>query len=356
MSSISITKQCNELDNYTQIKEYIDRVLDNFNDLDKLDSNDLYEITYVKKLCESKLAQGIENDGTRAAFEDTLARISLITDLLNDDIIKKAMNNNLDKNKVNKVNSSKHAKSNKVPNLPDKSKPKFGNPVHEYGKRIIAKSIIMTFMIIFLLNGQNITRGLINSFNTIMIDGEQSVNEEISNTHDTINSEITGSNINSKVNTISSLMNTIIYLMTIIMLCISSISMVLDIMYIAFPWFRVMMDDRKADGIENKSSFVSGYAIEAVQSADTVVGYQYSNSDDKMQASKVLLDNMLHSLRKPENRNDTSEEHIGNLLRIKNRINRCKNDYDKIKSLADVEVYYINNRVYLDKILDLDEV
>ena len=49
MSNISITKQYNELDDYTQIKEYIDKVLDNFSDLDKLDSNDLYEITYAKK-------------------------------------------------------------------------------------------------------------------------------------------------------------------------------------------------------------------------------------------------------------------------------------------------------------------
>lgn len=338
MGNISITKQYNELDEYTQIKEYIDKVLDNFSDLDKLDSNDLYEITYVKKLCESKLAQGIENDGTRAAFEDTLARISLITDLLNDDIIKKAMNNTLDKNKVNKVNASKHAKSNKVPNLPDKSKPKFGNPVHEYGKRIIAKLAIQTFIMIFMLNGQSIANALTDFFATLFY-GEKSVSE--------VTSQAT-----TQMTSLSNMISTVMHLLIMIIFCTVCISMMLDIMYIAFPWFRAMVNARKSNGVENKSSFVSDYAIEAVQAADTVVGYQYSNSGDKMQTSRVLLDSMLHSLRKPENRNDISEEHIGNLLRIKNRISSCKNDYDKIKSLADVEVYYINNRVYLDKILE----
>ena len=338
MGNISITKQYNELDEYTQIKEYIDKVLDNFSDLDKLDSNDLYEITYVKKLCESKLAQGIENDGTRAAFEDTLARISLITDLLNDDIIKKAMNNTLDKNKVNKVNASKHAKSNKVPNLPDKSKPKFGNPVHEYGKRIIAKLAIQTFIMIFMLNGQSIVNALTDFFATLFY-GEKSVSE--------VTSQAT-----TQVASISNMIGTIIPLIIILIFFMISISMIIDIMYIVFPWFRIMVDDRKADGIKNKSSFVSDYAIEAVQAADTVVGYQYSNSGDKMQTSRVLLDSMLHSLRKPEKRNTKSEEHICNLLRIKNRLSSCKNDYDKIKNLADVEVYYINNRAYLDKILE----
>lgn len=342
MGNISITKQYNELDDYTQIKEYIDKVLDNFSDLDKLDSNDLYEITYAKKLCESKLAQGIENDGTRAAFEDTLVRVSLITDLLNDDIIKKAMKNTLDKNKVNKVNTSKHAKSNKIPNLPDKSKPKFGNPVHEYGKRIIAKLAIQTFIMIFMLNGQSIANALTDFFATLFY-GEESVSE--------VTSQAT-----TQITSLSNMIGTVIHLIVMLIFFMICISMMLDIMYIAFPWFRAMVDARKSNGVENKSSFVSDYAIEAVQSADTVVGYQYSNSGDKMQASKVLLDNVLHSLRKPENRNDKSEEHIGNLLRIKNRIRSCKNDYDKIKSLADVEVYYINNRVYLDKILDLDEV
>ena len=248
------------------------------------------------------------------------------------------MKNPLDKNKVNKVNTSKHAKSNKIPNLPDKSKPKFGNPVHEYGKRILSKLVIQTFIMIFMLNGQSIAKALTNFFATLLYD-DKSV------------SEVT-SQAATQMTSLSNMISTVMHLLIMIIFFTVCISMMLDIMYIAFPWFRAMVDARKSNGVENKSSFVSDYAIEAVQAADTVVGYQYSNSGDKMQTSRVLLDSMLHSLRKPENRNTKSEEHIGNLLRIKNRIRSCKNDYDKIKSLADVEVYYINNRVYFDKILE----
>ena len=68
MDNISINKQYNELDEYILIKDYINKVLSNFKDIDSLDSNDVYEIIYAKKLCESKLEQGIENDGTREAF------------------------------------------------------------------------------------------------------------------------------------------------------------------------------------------------------------------------------------------------------------------------------------------------
>ena len=78
MSSISISKHYNELDDYTQIADYISRVLNNFNDIEKADANDVYELVYAKKLCESKLKQGIENDITRKAYEDTLTRITLI--------------------------------------------------------------------------------------------------------------------------------------------------------------------------------------------------------------------------------------------------------------------------------------
>ena len=132
MSSISISKHYNELDDYTQITDYISRVLNNFNDIEKADANDVYELVYAKKLCESKLKQGIENDITRKAYEDTLTRITLITNLINDDIISSIMKNPLDMQKVKKINESRHSKLNKSPKIKDKSKPITDSPIKAY--------------------------------------------------------------------------------------------------------------------------------------------------------------------------------------------------------------------------------
>lgn len=338
MDNISITKQYNELDEYSQIKDYINKVLDNFNDLDKLDSNDIYEITYVKKLCESKLAQGIENDGTREAFEDTLARISLITDLLSDSMIKKAMSNTLNKDKVTKVNSSRHAKSNKMPDLPDKSNPKFANPIHEYTKRIASKLVMQAILFICILNANDVSRIVIDAMSKLFNGTEQVT----SNPTDAF-TQVTG------------MIDTIMHLLIILMFFVLCVSMMLDIMYITFPWFRCMVDDRKSNEIDNNSGFVSEYAIDAVKSADTVVGYHKFSNNDKMKESMVLLDNMISALSNfdiTKARFSSSDKHKDNLISIKNRIKDSKTDYDKVKNLVDVEIYYINNKEYFDTLLD----
>ena len=140
-----------------------------------------------------------------------------------------------------------------------------------------------------------------------------------------------------------------------IIFCLLCISITIDLMYISFPWFRSMIDDMKSAGIEHNSSFVSEYAIDAVKSADTVVGYHKSSNDNKMKESMILLDNMICALSKfdiTKDRFSSSDKHKANLISIKNRIKDSKTDYDKIKNLVDVEIYYLNNKEYFDMLLD----
>lgn len=344
MSNISISKQYNELDEYTQIKEYINKVLDNFNDLDNIDSNDIYELVYAKKLCTSKINQGIENVGTRKAFEDTLVRLELILDLLNDGIIKKALKHPLNKNKVDKVNSAKLSKSNKLPNLKDKSKPKYGNPAEEYFKKIIVKLLISGLLLLFLLTGGDITRlisEMVVELGNVGADTATHVVADVEQTNEVINS-------------FQNVLNLVIRLITMVMFMVTSISTMMDIMYIAFPMFRYMVDSRAEKGMGNTASFVSSNAIEAVQMEGAIVGYRYTDSYDKVSTAEVLLDNMLNSLKCIPNSDMEAEAHIGNLLKIKNRVNDCKNKYERIKQLADAEIYYISNREYFKNIFKED--
>lgn len=344
MSNISILKQYNELDEYTQIKEYINKVLDNFNDLDNIDSNDIYELVYAKKLCTSKINQGIENVGTRKAFEDTLVRLELIIDLLNDDIIKKALKNPLNKHKVANVNSAKLSKTNKIPSLKDKSKPKYGNPTEEYFKKIIVKLLISGLLLLFLLTGGDITRLLSEMVVELGNAGADTATHVVADVEQT----------NELINSLQNTLNIMIRLITMVMIMVTSISTMMDIMYIAFPMFRYMVDSRDEKGMGNTASFVSSNAIEAVQMEGAIVGYHYTDSYDKVSTAEVLLDNMLNSLKCIPNSDMEAEAHIGNLIKIKNRVNDCKEKYGKIVNLADAEIYYINNRDYFNNILKED--
>ena len=352
MDNISINKQYNELDEYILIKDYINKVLSNFKDIDSLDSNDVYEIIYAKKLCESKLEQGIENDGTREAFEDTLSRLRLITDLLNEEIFEKAIRNDLDKSKIRKIQSSEYAKSNKVPDLPNKSKPKLANPIGEYFKKIMSRLIILSIVILITFNLQSIM-GVLEDFL-----GASSVNAEYSNqTEDDESTEVlTDSSNMSPVSTESqnkgvSSLETIIRLVCIIIMCSTSIFITFDLMYITLPSFRCMINDIRTMGTDSKSSIISDNAIESVELENTVVGYHYSDSWNKIEAAEILLDNMIIKLRESEDNSDESKYHMNNIIHINTKISECTNKYEKIKHLADVEIYYINNKEYFDSIL-----
>lgn len=346
MSNVSITKQYSELDEYTQIKEYIEAVLDSFSSLNNLDSNDLYEIIYAKKLCDSKLALGIENYGTRAAFEDTSTRLSLIIDLLNDDIVSKALNNPLDKSKINRVSASKLAKSNKLPELQDKSNPKLSSPIQEYCKRMLAKLVILSIPLLFMLNGQNLGEVVADTLYNLIAIGA-TAEQTVAQSEQVLEMS---KHVSSIIGTLGSLSVTLIVVVT-------SISMMIDLLYISVPAFRYMVDERKGRLGSNESSLVSSYAVESVEMEGNIIGYHTYSSDNKADTAKVLLDNItssLMSIKSSGKSSDDDEAHLFNIIRMRNRLNDCKDKYERIKCLADVEIYYVNNKKYFDSILKED--
>lgn len=344
MSNVSITKQYNELDEYTQIKEYIEAVLDSFSSLNNLDSNDLYEIIYAKKLCDSKLALGIENYGTRAAFEDTSTRLDLIINLLNDDIVEKALSNTIDKSKISKVQTSKLAKSNKLPELQDRSNPKLSSPMQEYCKRMLVKLVILSIPLLFMLNGQNLGEVVADTLYNLMAIGKTTAEQTVAQGEQMLE---VSKHMSSIIGTLGSLLVTIIIAAT-------SISMMIDLLYISLPAFRYMIDEKKGRLGSNESSIVSSYAVESVEMEGNIIGYHAYSSNNKADTAKVLLDNMtssLMSIKSSGKSSDDDEAHLFNIIRMRNRLNECKDKYERIKYLADVEIYYVNNKKYFDSIL-----
>lgn len=347
MGSISITKQYSELDEYTQIKEYIEKVLDNFDSMDNLDSNDIYEIVYARKLCDNKLKQGIENSGTRAAFEDTSTRLDLIINLLNDDIIDKALSNHIDKSKISKVETSKLAKSNKLPELQDRSNPKFSSPIQEYCKRMLVKLIILSVPLFCMLNGQDLGEIVADTIYNLMTVGKTTAEQTVAQ----------GEQMLETTKHMSSIIGVLGRLLTTIIISATSISMMIDLLYISVPAFRYMIDERKGRLGSNEASLVSSYAVESVEMEGNIIGYHTYSSSNKADTAKVLLDNMtssLMSIKSSGKSSDDDEAHLFNIIRMRNRLNDCKDKYERIKYLADVEIYYVNNKKYFDSILKED--
>ena len=327
MSSISISKHYNELDDYTQIADYISRVLNNFNDIEKADANDVYELVYAKKLCESKLKQGIENDITRKAYEDTLTRITLITNLLNDDIISSIMKNPLDMQKVKKINESRHSKLNKSPKIKDKSKPITDSPIKAYMNKILPKIIMMALFVIVLIFSDDIG----NAITSALVSASASTNTP----------EVTPKEILP--------IHTVINIVAMIFVLASTLGLTLDLMYIAFPFLRDMMDRNKS---ADSTSFVSDIAKDAVTYSGSIIGYDYSDVSNKVSYSSNLLNTILDKLKNNNDRgNKTIESHIGYLTKLRNKVKDSKKDIDKINYLADAEVYYLNNKEYFNELL-----
>lgn len=336
MSSISIKKQCDELDTYTQITDYIRRVLDNFNNIDKVDANDVYEIVYAKKLCESKLSQGIKNDMTRKAYEDTLTRITLITDLLNDDIVSKIMKNPLDRQKAKKVNESRHSKLNKAPKVDDKMHPITRTSSQHYLMKALPKLVMITIPGFFVLRGINI--GKVASNILLGLGTHKEAAKEAME--------------------LSSMIGVIINIVVLLMVAFSTISLTLDLIYIAFPFAREIIGTGKPDTYEDlnkKTVFISEAAIDAVKYDGAVVGYNYSDDCNKVKYSSDLLNMILEKLNNKKwnsiRGDKTLESHVGYLTKLRNKVKDSKKDIDKINYLADAEIYYLNNKEYFNKFL-----
>lgn len=341
MGSISIKKQCDELDTYTQITDYISRVLDNFSNMDKVDANDLYEIVYAKKLCESKLSHGIKNDMTRKAYEDTLTRITLITDLLNDDIVSKIMKNPLDRQKAKKVNESRHSKLNKAPKVDDKMRPITRTSSQHYILKILPKLAIITMFYIFILSGVDIGKVV----SSILLG---------SSTHQEAAKAATD---------LSGTLGLIINILAMLTVGFSAISLSLDLIYIAFPFTRGIMGPGRPNtygDLNKKSVLISEAAIEAVKYDGSIVGYRYSDDCNKVKYSRDLLNTILDKLTNKKwssiRGDKTLESHIGYLTMLRNKVKSSKKDIDRINYLADAEIYYLNNKEYFNKFLGEETV
>lgn len=320
MSTISIKKQYDELEEYSKLAEYVTKVLDNFTDIDNLDSNDIYEIIYAKKLCQSALDKGVENTGVKASLEDTLSRLSLITNLLNDDIVDKAMKKDIDKNKIKAVTSTDYAKENSIKHVEDTNNPITKGPLQNYFKSKIPNIISMLIL-----------GGLIIIGNCFSIDN-------ISNT----TTEISGDAI-----AVLKLTYTVAHMIATLGFLIISFTFVLDTGYICIPSVRYLLDEsgysekHKLNEFisDAKTQFVSSNALEAVENGYTVIGYKNSDSTNKIETAKAILKQFIITIQDNETENDKL---VIELKNIKEKVyDKKTTNIELLDLLTNVELKYM---------------
>ena len=163
--------------------------------------------------------------------------------------------------KVKKINESRHSKLNKSPKIKDKSKPITDSPIKAYMNKILPKIIMMALFVIVLIFSDDIG----NAITSALVSASASTNTP----------EVTPKEILP--------IHTVINIVAMIFVLASTLGLTLDLMYIAFPFLRDMMDRNKSadstsfvSDIANQTGFLAGLYKFSIATSTSNVGIGYS--------------------------------------------------------------------------------
>lgn len=288
-------KQLEEALNFVEDTPYINEVLNGALSVDKLDANSLYELVYLKQKLNVWIRDGISNKDTFTAVKTLYDKLSNILETMSDDLVDSILSSKLNRARANKVNIKKY-KANTLNDVKKLANPISvgNNPIKLYFCKIMPKLIIILVMGFILISGA--PAKLISAISE--------------------NADSTSRFYLLYV----SMMRFLINVGTIVVLMLSSASLCIDIMYLAFPKFRELHDKCKEQGLA--FALASTLAKEAVEEAEYLPNINIYNNADVL--NKVELSNTL----------------LSNLHLIINKFNTEVNDY--IKNNEYLERKYVN--------------
>lgn len=354
--NVNVSAQMNELDKYMEVRQLADSVLDNFSDTNNINMNDVYDIVYINNFANDIIKRGVDNNDVRSAMQDLYDRTSVIIELLNENILKKAKENSKeitknDKAKVDRVDKTKFTNtSNKsITNIAEPNVRIFHvNSIGQYMKsKIIALIVVFMLLMVSMTNIFNPTVNEDNTDSTVSIESEQEVE------HDSTTSltEFAPTPLsNSAMAPIMRMMGTILRLVCTIATVGLSICVCIDIMYLTFPVFRIMVDSNK----DGKSSLVSSTAKQAAKESEIdkrEVSFNKSNKYNRIERAENIYKNFAASESEFKALGKPASEicsNISNILKNKSK----KDTIEYIKNIAKAEIIYNNNIEICDKIFE----
>lgn len=354
--NVNVSAQMNELDKYMEVRQLADSVLDNFSDTNNINMNDVYDIIYINNFANDIISRGVDNNDVRSAMQDLYDRTSVIIELLNENILKKAKENSKeitknDRAKVDRVDKTKFTStSNKsITNIAEPNVRIFHvNSIGQYMKsKIIALIVVFMLMMLSMTNIFNPTANEDNTDSTVNIESEQ----EIENDSATSLTDFTPTPLpNSAMAPIMKMMGTILRLVCMIATTGLTICVCIDLMYLTFPVFRTMVDSNK----DGASKLVSSTAQQAAKDSEIdkrEVSFNKSNKYNRIERAENIYKNFAASESEFKALGKPASEicsNISNILKNKSK----KDTIEYIKNIAKAEIIYNNNIEVCDKIFE----
>lgn len=266
-TGIRVEEHEKQLEEYTRIVDYTNKVLDSITDVHNISENNVYDLMYAKKLLSD--AKDITDVGVDKAVKDTLNRISLIIDLVKDEDI----TDYIDKKQYNIIDSSKYSEGSALKSLEDASKPKYktNSAIGVYFKAEIPRIIEIVFIVLaikvmpFIMNdlaGTNVNESYSDMFNTLY----------------------------STVLSMFSLIATLI-------IALKLFGVAIDTLYLTVPAMRILIENLVGTKIDSGiKNFISGEALEAVALDGTqrFVGYEESQKYNRISLAETMYNNMVN--------------------------------------------------------------
>ena len=264
-ADVRVEEHEKQLEEYTRIVDYTNKVLDSITDVHNISENNVYDLIYAKKLLSD--AKDITDVGVEKAVKDTLNRISLIIDIVKDEDI----TDSIDKKQYDIIDSSKYSKGYALKSLEDYSKPKYKTmPAMEiYLKAEIPRVLEITMVIAVILVMPFVINTLLPSVN------------------DASQPEVFKSTYNA--------LQAFIRLLLMLLIMVKSFGIVLDTAYLTLPAARESLERIFGDKVDSGiKTFISGEALKALSMDGTkhFIGYEESQKYNRLSLAETMYNNM----------------------------------------------------------------
>lgn len=347
----NINIQLNELDGFLRSAEHINKLMDNFNNLDTVDENDLYDLMYIRKSIEKQLEKDISNKDIKQNLINILNKTDSIISLLNDKEVQRIQNNAI-KN-TNKLDKVKYGDKRKLKGLKDLTHKVKGNidlkkALTKYILTRVGTGIILTILIV--LNTDDILKSIGNHWDSLLaqeqsIEVEQQIDveEQIDKLTVKPNEEVID-DMNKATKSIITVIDILFTLM--FMLYISTFT--LDIFYITMGYD---LEKYKGNNLFSEGlKLISNGAIDILKQLEDEENYENIDTERRIVVAETLMDNLIFSLDKQIREMEVKKLDAKDLKDILSKLDKLKNDsivkrgLGKIEALAEGEIIYWQNR------------
>lgn len=328
-ASVKVAEHEKQLEEYTKIVDYTNKVLDSITDVHNISENNMYDIMYAQKLLTN--ATDITDEAIARAVKDILARISLIIDLVKDEDI----TDTVDKKQYNNITNAKYDKSSRLKSLEDYTKPKYKSEssIGHYFKTKGPALLIATIAMGLILTGvpTKLAEGIANLLDrgvkssTEVLDTAVTASDAISN--------VNAAEVANAASGVGDMLSILISLITMVLAIIIVIGFTMDLTYLMMPGIRNLFDSNGMG--KGAKAFISEPALDAIKVEGQTYknGFETSKEYSRTSLAQTMYNNMVYD-------NNFHVLHKDELNKLK-KVPKSKKE--NIARLVEVELLYNNN-------------